>query len=126
MHAKETLFLPFIGGLKQFVIPIYQRKYSWEVEHCERLFNDIIIAGNSDEPNTSHFFGSIVYVSGDEFASITGMQRWLVIDGQQRLTTLMLLLHALAKAAENIDQETKLVSVNKIYNQYYLFLKSCS
>lgn len=115
MHAQETDFISFLEGSKQFQIPIYQRKYSWAPEHCEKLFDDILKAGKDDEI-PSHFFGSIVYVLEGVY-SATGVKRLLVIDGQQRLTSLMLLLFSLSKAIENKNNETK-ITKNKIYNNY--------
>ena len=117
MKASEISLSQFLGGVRQFRIPIYQRKYSWKVAQCERLFEDIIKAGTSISP--SHFFGSIVYVTdSDGTATITGVDHWLVIDGQQRLTTIMLLLHALETAAKNTNQVIKNVKETKIRNTF--------
>ena len=96
MLAKETEFPTFIEGQKQFQIPVYQRKYSWTTKNCAILLKDIKKTG-SDENIPSHFLGSIVYVIAEDYQA-TGVHKLTVIDGQQRLTTLTLLLLALSKA----------------------------
>jgi uncharacterized protein with ParB-like and HNH nuclease domain len=92
MKAIDRPFTKIINGTTQFVIPVFQRDYSWTEAECEQLWNDVIaIAADSGE--RGHFLGSVVYVStGDSSAGFT---RWLLIDGQQRVTTLTLLLTAL-------------------------------
>lgn len=96
MKAKETMVLEFLQNSSQFIIPIYQRTYSWEPEHCRQLWDDVIRAGKS---NTSSvlFIGSIVYVA-DGLSSVSLQAPLLVIDGQQRLTTITLLLEALQRS----------------------------
>ncbi len=74
----------------QLVIPIYQRLYSWEKEQCKQLWDDIIKIGGNDKMD-GHFIGSILYVR-DGFTHSAPL---LIIDGQQRLTTITLLLTAL-------------------------------
>ncbi|MEZ6148469.1 MAG: DUF262 and DUF1524 domain-containing protein [Planctomycetaceae bacterium] len=92
MQAVDIPFTKIINGTTQFVIPVFQRDYSWEEEQCRQLWDDIVqIASATDDRR--HFVGSVVYVAtGDTSAGFT---RWLLIDGQQRLTTLTLLLIAL-------------------------------
>ncbi len=92
MDAKATTLLGFFeeNQNNQFVIPIYQRLYSWEKEQCEQLWDDIIKIGGNDKMN-GHFIGSILYVRD----GITHSSPLLIIDGQQRLTTITLLLIAL-------------------------------
>ena len=92
MQAINRPFKAIINGTSQFVVPVFQRDYSWTEMHCEQLWQDILRI--ADVPSErGHFLGSLVYVStGDSAASFT---RWLLIDGQQRLTTLTLLLIAL-------------------------------
>lgn len=92
MKAIDRLFTHIVNGTTQFVIPVFQRDYSWTEEQCRQLWVDVYSAGVK-EPEALHFLGSIVYVpTGDTAAGFT---RWLVVDGQQRLTTLALLLTAL-------------------------------
>lgn len=86
----------------QFVIPIYQRTYSWTEKECQQLWDDIIRTEENDAI-TAHFVGSIVYIE-EGIYQITGHTPLLVIDGQQRLTTLSLLLAALAENLENYPE----------------------
>ncbi len=93
IEAKETPLLKFIkdNQKNQLVIPIYQRVYSWEKEQCKQLWDDIVKTGGNDQMN-GHFIGSILYVLDDITHSDNTL---LIIDGQQRLTTITLLLTAL-------------------------------
>lgn len=92
MEADATTLLGFFeeNQNNQFVIPIYQRLYSWKKEQCEQLWDDIIKIGGNDKMN-GHFIGSILYVQD----GITHSSPLLIIDGQQRLTTITLLFIAL-------------------------------
>ncbi|EMH36159.1 hypothetical protein HMPREF1425_00590 [Helicobacter pylori GAM71Ai] len=92
MDAKATTLLKFFkeNQNNQFVIPIYQRVYSWEKEQCKQLWDDIIKIGGNDKMN-GHFIGSILYVLDGN----TPSSPLLIIDGQQRLTTITLLCIAL-------------------------------
>ncbi|MFA8030130.1 DUF262 domain-containing protein [Helicobacter pylori] len=93
MEADVTTLLKFMkdNQKNQLVIPIYQRLYSWEKEQCKQLWDDIIKIGGDDKMN-GHFIGSILYVlDGIKHSDNT----LLIIDGQQRLTTITLLLIAL-------------------------------
>lgn len=93
MKADATPLLEFIkeNQKKQLVIPIYQRLYSWEKEQCKQLWDDIIKIGGDDKMD-GHFIGSILYVLDGITHSNNAL---LIIDGQQRLTTITLLLTAL-------------------------------
>ena len=117
MNAKETNFLKFLDGTKQFNIPIYQRTYSWDLRQCEQLYNDICRTGE-EENSFGHFIGSIVYVEKGLY-QISAVPQLLVIDGQQRLTTLSLLLFALSRKLKQIG-ETGDVNDRKILNKYLL------
>lgn len=94
MKAVEARLLRFLEAGKQFVIPIYQRTYSWRESECEQLWHDILRAGESDRIN-AHFVGSVVHIQQDE-TTATLWSPLMVIDGQQRLTTVSLILAALA------------------------------
>ena len=100
MKASEEKLLKFLDGTKQFILPIFQRRYSWEESQCRQLWNDVLRVGENEDIS-SHFLGSIV--SREEVSP--RVQKLLVIDGQQRLTTLSLLLSALGRAIEvqNVD-----------------------
>lgn len=93
MKADVTTLLNFIkdNQKNQLVIPIYQRVYSWEKEQCKQLWDDIIKIGGNDKMD-GHFIGSILYVLDRITHSNNAL---LIIDGQQRLTTITLLLTAL-------------------------------
>ena len=95
MKASAEPFLPFLHKAAQFVIPIYQRNYSWDEKQCQQLWEDVLRIGSND-PIPLHFIGSIVYVQGAH-SSVSVGSPLLVIDGQQRLTTLTILLIALAR-----------------------------
>jgi uncharacterized protein with ParB-like and HNH nuclease domain/predicted transport protein len=96
MKATEAKLLSFLQKSPQFIIPIYQRTYSWTEKQCRQLWDDILRAGTSDSIGV-HFIGSIVYVE-QGLSQITHQAPLLVIDGQQRLTTVSLLIEALARA----------------------------
>ena len=117
MEAIVTPILRFLQGPKQFFIPIFQRMYSWEEQHCQRLWDDILRIGENPDIS-SHFLGSIVYM--EPGAQNTGaVQKLLVIDGQQRLTTLSLLLSALSRAIE--EQDCDIGITPRRLSNYYLF-----
>lgn len=116
MKATEAKLLSFLHKSPQFVIPIYQRTYSWTDKQCRQLWEDILRAGSSDTIAV-HFIGSIVYVE-QGLSQVTHQAPLLVIDGQQRLTTVALLLESLARAigdGEPVDG----FSAAKL-RQYYL------
>jgi len=96
MKATEAKLLSFLQKSPQFIIPIYQRTYSWTDKQCRQLWDDILRAGSSDTIAV-HFIGSIVYVE-QGLSQVTHQAPLLVIDGQQRLTTVSLLIEALARA----------------------------
>lgn len=96
MKAKEAKLLNFLQTAPQLVIPIYQRIYSWSLKECEQLWDDIVRCGR-DENNQGHFIGSVVYIENGLY-SVTSQSPLLIIDGQQRITTVSLLIAALAEA----------------------------
>lgn len=96
MKATEAKLLDLLKKSPQFVIPIYQRTYSWTEKECRQLWDDIVRCGSNDKIAV-HFVGSIVYIASG-LSQVTHQAPLLVIDGQQRLTTVSLLLAALAKA----------------------------
>lgn len=105
----------FIEGHKiQFVIPVYQRNYDWLIDNCDQLFSDLVKLSRSNR--CSHFFGSIVTSSADS------SYNRLVIDGQQRLTTISLLLLAGIKAVK--DGAIEISEGSKIDEAYEVFLKA--
>lgn len=103
MQAREAKLLDFLKKSPQFLIPIYQRTYSWTEKECRQLWDDIVRSG-SDEKISAHFVGSIVYIEKGLYA-VMGPNPLLVIDGQQRLTTVTLLIAALSNALAKLDEE---------------------
>lgn len=95
MKASEAHLLRFLQQSSQFLVPIYQRSYSWTIKECEKLWDDILRVG-LDGSIPSHFLGSIVYVE-DGLYNVSMGAPLLVIDGQQRLTSVSLLLAALSE-----------------------------
>ena len=115
MKATETEFLDFLRKSPQFIIPIYQRTYSWTNRECRQLWDDILRVGK-DNAISSHFVGSIVYIEKDPF-QVTGQSQLLVIDGQQRLTTLSLIIEALARRL-GIHEPVEGFSAKKLRGYY--------
>jgi len=105
MKATEAKFLDFIKKSPQFVIPIYQRTYSWTERECRQLWDDIIRTGR-DDSLSAHFVGSIVYIEKGLY-HVTSQSPLLVIDGQQRLTTMALLIAALAKVLDKLPEGSR-------------------
>ena len=114
MKAQDLQFTQLLEGSKQFIIPIFQRTYSWERSHCEQLWQDILRVGSNPDLN-SHFIGSAVYIPEQDTSA--AISRWLVIDGQQRITTIMLILLSLMcrLKAEKLDDP---VSAEQIEDSY--------
>ncbi|RVY85116.1 DUF262 domain-containing protein [Helicobacter pylori] len=119
MKADAMKLLDFIGKSqeKQFVIPIYQRVYSWEKEQCKQLWDDIIKTGGNDQIE-GHFIGSIVFVHDGIYT--TNYNELLIIDGQQRLTTITLLFIALRNYLNDEDEFLEKFSRQKIQNRYLI------
>ncbi|GAA7128882.1 hypothetical protein HpBGD38_05100 [Helicobacter pylori] len=119
MKADAMKLLDFIGKSqeKQFVIPIYQRVYSWEKEQCKQLWDDIIKTGGNDQIE-GHFIGSIVFVHDSIYT--TSHNELLIIDGQQRLTTITLLFIALRDHLNDEDEFLEKFSHQKIQNRYLI------
>ncbi len=119
MKADAMKLLDFIGKSqeKQFVIPIYQRMYSWGKEQCKQLWDDIIKTGGNDQIE-GHFIGSIVFVHDGIYT--TSHNELLIIDGQQRLTTITLLFIALRNYLNDEDEFLEKFSRQKIQNRYLI------
>ncbi|BAW58041.1 rloF like protein [Helicobacter pylori] len=118
MEAYATSLLNFIkdNQKNQLVIPIYQRLYSWEKEQCKQLWDDIVKTDGSDQIE-GHFIGSILYVLDGITHSDNAL---LIIDGQQRLTTITLLLTALRDRLNDEDEFLEKFSHQKIQNDYLI------
>jgi uncharacterized protein with ParB-like and HNH nuclease domain/predicted transport protein len=122
VKAVDSHLLTLLKKSSQFVVPIYQRLYSWQEPECAQLWSDIMRAGSNDQLG-AHFTGSIVYVAKDQGTN-TSAEPDLIIDGQQRVTTVTLLLAALAEHLELLNEEQREpidgFSPRKIRNRYLL------
>lgn len=112
MQVKEIPFYQFLEGSdKRFIIPVYQRDYSWTKKNCQKLWDDMLILGNCQRPD--HFLGTIVGI-------VSNYAEYVIIDGQQRLTTIsifLLALHNFLKTKINKTEEE-----NRLENQLLEFL----
>lgn len=115
MRAKETNFLKLMESqFNQYIVPIYQRTYSWGEKQCSVLWEDILKISkrkNSDR----HFIGSTVCYKPDEIDLPGQIKKEIIIDGQQRITTLSLLMIAIARTYEKIGQENVATVIRKNY-----------
>ena len=107
---KGSFINDFIDkNLRQYSIPVYQRNYEWSAEQCEKLFEDIIQAHKLDR---YHFTGSVVY---SLLKTENKIDYYIIIDGQQRLTTIYILLKALIDVSETDAEKETLLSL--MFNQ---------
>jgi len=120
MKANADYLLEVIRKASQFEIPIYQRNYSWRLAQCEQLWLDLIRVGKNPALG-AHFIGTMVYVQKG-LANIAKWEPFLVIDGQQRLTTVTLLIAALARYFEKhaVGELLGSFSATKLRNRYLL------
>lgn len=122
MKAVDSHLLTLLKASSQFIVPIYQRLYSWQEAECAQLWDDIIRAGSSAKLG-AHFTGSIVYVAKDQSTN-TSANPDLIIDGQQRVTTVTLILETLASRLEQLPEDQREpwdgFSPKKIRNRYLL------
>lgn len=116
MKALEAKFLKFLKDIEHLIIPVYQRPYSWTKEQCERLWKDIERV-SSDKESHAHFIGSIVYIEKGIYHN-SSVQQVLVIDGQQRLTSISLLIAAFADLMDSGQKECTAITAKKIRNHY--------
>lgn len=104
MKAVHSELLELLGQSgRRFVVPIYQRVYSWDFEQCDELLRDILSTGERSD-GYQHFTGSIVYIASDE-GTRTSREPDLLIDGQQRVTTITILLAALVALLKTFPQD---------------------
>lgn len=98
----------------QYTVPVYQRNYEWSREQCEKLFHDIVQAYKSDK---THFCGSVVYA---QLYEKNGIYYHIIIDGQQRMTTIYILLKALLDLSDTESKKEKMIEAlfNKDNNLY--------
>ncbi|GCD11090.1 DUF262 domain-containing protein [Clostridium tagluense] len=115
MNAQETKLQFLLEGTKQYVIPLFQREYSWGQSQWKTLFNDLLELYNEPNPK-DHFMGSIVTMP--VFSRPEGVAKYSVIDGQQRLTTFFIILSVIRDCAKEIGGK-----LPDIVNELYLFNK---
>lgn len=117
MKASETKFQPIIEGTKQYVVPLFQRAYSWEKKEWEVLWDDIVWLCENEEPK-SHFIGSIVTMPTVSVPE--GVSKFLLIDGQQRLTTIFVILTLIRDMAEKAEKPELAQEIEKtmLVNQF--------
>ncbi len=116
VHGDAKYLVRFLGGAdKRFMIPVYQRNYAWKIPQCKKLYDDLIKVIKMNREN--HFLGSIVSVyNPDSYA-----QEYLIIDGQQRLTTISLLLLALYHSIkQGVVKSNNNQLAQKIYDEYLI------
>lgn len=124
MKAEDVRLTQLLEGPKQFIVPVFQRDYSWGTKHCLQLWNDIIRVG-ADDRVKAHFVGSVVYIAAESTGA--RIARWLLIDGQQRLTTVSLLLVALRNRIADGNATSAPLSSEDVLptqaelNDYYLW-----
>ena len=94
MKGYEQWLIQYMGGSAHLIIPVYQRNYDWKIEQCRQLYDDLVSVARKGL--NSHFFGSVVSVSDPGGQ----MMDYLIIDGQQRLTTVSLLMLAIHRLLE--------------------------
>lgn len=113
MDANKGYMVRFLNGNdKKFVIPVYQRAYSWKKGDCELLLSDL--ESVYEKGSQTHFFGSIVYVANN----LAGYTEYIIIDGQQRITTVSLLLLAIRNYLTNSPREGVSINTKKITTAY--------
>lgn len=101
MQAAETKLRQLIEGTKQYVVPLFQRPYSWSEKQWKTLWSDILDQ-SAHEDGRPHFFGSIVTTPARSVPQ--GVGKWLLIDGQQRITTIQVFLAAIRDSAINLGE----------------------
>lgn len=117
MQARDVFLTQLMQGPKQFLIPIFQRTYSWTHVNCNQLFRDICHAGQSSYIQ-SHFIGSLVLISSED--TTASIPQWQVIDGQQRLTTVTLLIAAFLDKAKELGCDVVSAVPLPAIREYYL------
>lgn len=103
MKANETTVRNLLQGEKQYVVPLYQRRYSWKRKDLAQVWADVMRVTEVSD-NATHFLGSVV-LAPSPANTPTGVQSWLVVDGQQRLTTLSILLCAIRDHVQESDAQ---------------------
>ena len=114
MQAEEQKLIDFLNKKQQLIIPIFQRPYSWVREQCQTLWEDIEKA--QDDKIKYHFIGSIVTISPE--SSTEEVTPLCIIDGQQRITTILLLIIAITRSSELIEARVKELRGTWLINEH--------
>ncbi|MBC1418137.1 DUF262 domain-containing protein [Listeria fleischmannii] len=112
MEGNVRHLTEYLRGATKLIIPVYQRNYDWKIENCKRLMEDLIML--EDENKQTHFLGSMVVKPGNLSQEI------IVIDGQQRLTTVSILLLALKNWMENHSKTGKRINPKNIEDTFLM------
>ena len=114
--ARETTLQELLEGAKQYQVPLYQRTYSWKQDQLRRLWEDIVqlAADRVMNPDLTHFIGSLVLAPSPANGP-AGVMEFLVVDGQQRLTTLSLLLCAIRDHRAQTESPEHRERINEQY-----------
>ncbi|MGL4759315.1 MAG: DUF262 domain-containing protein [Patescibacteria group bacterium] len=113
MKANEIQISRFLAQTEtKFIIPVYQRNYDWKQKQCEQLLNDI----HNINDNSGYFIGSVVHKS---VSNLTGIRELVIIDGQQRITTLTILLYVISEIfRDNQDPQYEKIVEQYVINKY--------
>jgi len=112
MKAHETILQPVLEGTKQYVIPLFQRPYSWKYNNWKTLWEDLLSVYSSDNQR-KHFLGALVSMPID--MTPAGVNKYLLIDGQQRITTLFLILAAIRDLSALAGERKLADQINESY-----------
>lgn len=132
MQAHENRVRQLLDCGQQFIVPLFQRFYVWETKYWETLWDDLMDLIEDDDPNRSHFLGAVVVIPATDTAP--SLPKFILIDGQQRIATLLVLLAALRDKARQTDdpqlaeeiEQTLLVNRFRKGDDYYKLLLSQS
>lgn len=112
MKAKEEYLTRFLeGARRKFIIPVYQRPYRWKKENCELLLKDL--KSVAEKTKDIHFFGGIVHIAKDDTDD-----EMHIVDGQQRITTVSLLLLAIYNYIKENDIESTVIDTDEVFGEY--------
>lgn len=114
MKANDSKISSFIGNSERvFIIPPFQRNYTWTIEECDELFDDII---DSIKKHASHYIGNIVYYVGKD--SSASFSEYILVDGQQRITSILLLLSAIRNKLDDSDYNKQAIDKKYLTNEF--------
>jgi uncharacterized protein with ParB-like and HNH nuclease domain len=112
MKAHETILQPVLEGTKQYIVPLFQRTYSWKSDNWKTLWDDLLSLYSSESAR-KHFLGALVSMPVD--MTPAGVNKFLLIDGQQRITTLFLILAAIRDIATARNEGNLADQINELY-----------